>query len=63
MLNSLVQYNSLGRTLSANARLGFTFRPGSDVFLVLNEERGSDVAVWDPHSRGVRLKVTYLARL
>ncbi|MBP9107870.1 MAG: hypothetical protein KBF56_14000, partial [Gemmatimonadaceae bacterium] len=63
VLNSLVQYNSLGRTLSANARLGFTFRPGSDVFLVLNEERGSDVAVWDPHSRGVRLKVTYLARL
>ena len=63
VLNSLVQYNSLGRTLSANARLGYTFRPGSDVFLVLNEERGSDVAVWDPHSRGVRVKVTYLARL
>ena len=49
--------------MSANARLGYTFRPGSDIFFVLNEERGSETAVWDPRSRGVRLKVTYLARL
>lgn len=62
-LNSLVQYNSLDRRVSANARLGYTFRPGSDIFFVLNEERGSETAVWDPRSRGVRLKVTYLARL
>ena len=62
-LNSLAQYNSLDRRVSVNLRLSYIFRPGSDVFVVLNEERGSDVAVWDPRSRGVRLKVTYLARL
>ena len=62
-LNSLAQYNSLDRRVSTNMRLNYIFRPGSDIFLVLNEERGSDEAVWDPRSRGVRLKVTYLARL
>ena len=62
-LNSLAQYNSLDRRVSANVRFNYIFRPGSDIFLVLNEERGSDEAVWDPRSRGVRLKVTYLARL
>jgi hypothetical protein len=61
-LNSLAQYNSLDRRVSTNVRLNYIFRPGSDIFLVLNEERGSDLAVWDPRSRGVRLKVTYLAR-
>ncbi|MBV6521993.1 MAG: hypothetical protein MNPFHGCM_02137 [Gemmatimonadaceae bacterium] len=62
-LNSLLQYNNLDRQVSANVRLNYIFRPGSDIFLVLNEERGSESAVWDPRSRGVRLKVTYLARL
>jgi hypothetical protein len=62
-LNSLVQYNSLDRQVSLNVRFNYIFRPGSDIFVVLNEERGSDAAVWDPRSRGIRLKVTYLARL
>lgn len=62
-LNSLVQYNSLARTVSANVRLNVIHRPGSDIFLVLNEERGSDLSAWDPNNRAVRLKVTYLARL
>jgi len=62
-LNSLAQYNSLDRRASANLRLNYIFRPGSDLFLVLNEERGSDLATWDPRSRGLRLKLTYLARL
>jgi hypothetical protein len=31
--------------------------------VVLNEERGSDSSAWDFQSRGVRLKLTCLARL
>lgn len=62
-LHTLAQYNSLSRDVSVNARLNFIFRPGSDIFIVLNEERGSDVSAWDLRNRGLRLKVTYLARL
>jgi hypothetical protein len=62
-LNSLAQYNSLDRRVSANVRFNYIFRPGSDIFLVLNEERGSALDAWDPRSRGIRMKVTYLARL
>ena len=62
-LNSLIQYNSLAKSVSANVRLNIIHRPGSDIFVVLNEERGSDVSTWDPRNRAMRLKVTYLARL
>jgi hypothetical protein len=62
-LNTLAQYNSLSRDVSVNARLNFIYRPGSDLFLVLNEERGSDLSAWDLRDRGIRLKVAYLARL
>ncbi|MFN8570589.1 MAG: DUF5916 domain-containing protein [Gemmatimonadaceae bacterium] len=62
-LNSLLQYNSLTRDLSVNARLNFIYRPGSDIFVVLNEERGGDLSTWGVKSRGLRLKLTYLARL
>ena len=57
-----VQYNGLDRRLVANLRLSFIYRPGSDLFLVVNEERGSDASVWDFGRRGVALKLTYLAR-
>jgi len=57
--NALVQYNSLERRASANLRLHWMYRPGSDVFVVLNEERGSDISAWAFASRGLRLKVTY----
>ena len=57
-----MQYNSLDRAVSANVRLNIIHRPGSDIFVVLNEERGSDVSAWDPKNRAARLKVTYLAR-
>ncbi len=62
-LNALLQYNSLDKQVSANLRLNVIHRPGSDIFLVLNEERGSDISAWDPRNRAVRLKVTYLARI
>jgi hypothetical protein len=61
--NALLQYNSLDRRLSANVRLNWIHRPGSDLFLVINEERGSDAALWDLSARGIVVKITYLARI
>jgi len=58
----LAQYNSLDRSLSANLRFNVIHRPGSDLFLVFNELRGSDTSLWDFDSRAAILKLTYLAR-
>ncbi|MFQ5824172.1 MAG: carbohydrate binding family 9 domain-containing protein [bacterium] len=61
--NALLQYNSLDKTLSANVRLNFVHRPGSDLFIVFNEQRGSETSIWDLESRGLVVKLTYLKRL
>ena len=37
--SALVQYNSSTHTVSANARLRWEYRPGSELFVVYNEER------------------------
>ena len=39
--NVLLQYNALKLDLGANLRIGYTFRPGSDLFLVFNERRAT----------------------
>jgi len=61
--NALLQYNSLDKTLSTNLRLNFIHRPGSDLFVVFTERRGVEDELWDLSSRGIVLKLTYLARL
>ena len=61
--NALLQWNSLERAISANVRINYIYRPGSDVFLVINEERGFGADIWAPRNRGVRLKLTWLTRL
>ncbi|MGE3578298.1 MAG: DUF5916 domain-containing protein [Vicinamibacterales bacterium] len=38
-LSALVQYNSGTRTVSTNARLRWEYRPGSEFFVVYNEQR------------------------
>jgi hypothetical protein len=60
--NALVQYNSLDNTVAANLRLAYTFRPGSDLFIVLNEQRGDEARLWAPGDRGFALKLTWLSR-
>lgn len=60
--NALVQYNSLNRDLSANLRLNFIHRPGSDLFIVLTERRGVEDELWDLSNRGLVAKLTYLVR-
>lgn len=61
-VNTLLQYSSLDEQLSSNVRLQYIFRPGSDLFLVVNEERGDSERLSTLQARGVRLKVTYLKR-
>jgi hypothetical protein len=61
--NTLLQYNSLDNTFSANLRLNFIHRPGSDLFIVLTERRGVDDRLWDLANRGLVAKLTYLVRL
>ncbi len=60
--NTLLQYNNLDNSVSANVRINFIHSPGSDLFIVFNERRGNDNALWDFDDRGAVLKLTYLAR-
>jgi hypothetical protein len=46
--SALVQYNSSTHTVSANARMRWEWRPGSELFIVYNEERDSDAAIGAP---------------
>jgi hypothetical protein len=38
-VSALVQYNSSTRTLAANVRLRWEYHPGSELFVVFNEQR------------------------
>ena len=62
-LNALVQYKGLDQKVSANVRFQYIFRPGSDLYLVFNEQRGDATSLSTLQGRGMRLKVTYLRRL
>jgi hypothetical protein len=62
-VNALLQYNSLDNTVSANVRFNFIHRPGSDLFIVFNEQRGTKTNLWDTTDRGAVVKLTYLARI
>ena len=61
--NALIQYNKRDDELSANIRFNFIHTPGSDLFIVLNEQRGTSESLWDLNTRSTVVKVTYLARL
>jgi hypothetical protein len=60
--NLLVQYNSLDEEFSTNLRVNFIHRPGSDLFVVFIEERGSDGDLWGVTERAAVMKLTYLRR-
>jgi hypothetical protein len=61
----LVQYNSGSDAFSANMRLRWEYRPGSELFLVYTEARDTDVLDrWSAlESRGFTIKLTYLLRM
>ena len=60
--NTLLQYNNLDNSVSANVRLNFIHSPGSDLYIVFNERRGNDNSLWSFSDRGAVVKVTYLGR-
>ena len=60
--SALVQHNRLDRRLVTNLRLNFIHRPGSDLFVVFNEDRGEGVSLRRVGNRGLAVKLTYLAR-
>lgn len=58
--NALIQYNSQTRAFSANLRINWIHRPGSDLFIVFNERREVYGSSWNPESRAFIVKLTYL---
>jgi Domain of unknown function (DUF5916) len=56
------QYNSLDRKFVGNFRLRFIHRPGSDLYLVFNEERGEPGDPGALLARGAAVKLSYLMR-
>ncbi|MHC4236557.1 MAG: hypothetical protein ACYSUQ_15685, partial [Planctomycetota bacterium] len=58
--NALVQYNSQSGSFSANVRINWIHRPGSDLFIVFNERRDVVGSRWNPDSRAFIVKLTYL---
>ncbi len=58
--NALIQYNSQTGTFLTNLRVNFIHRPGSDLFVVFNDRRGVRGGRWDPESRALIVKLTYL---
>jgi hypothetical protein len=64
-LSTLVQYNSASDRFSANARLRWEYRPGSEIFLVYTEERDTFDFERFPEmvNRGLVIKATSLLRL
>ena len=63
VVNGLVQYNSLDNEISTNLRLNFIHRPGSDLFVVFTENRGSGLSATLLQQRAAVVKLTYLSRI
>jgi hypothetical protein len=62
--SALVQYRSDGRLASTNARLRWEYRPGSELFIVYNEEHeglGRNLGL--PSNRALIFKINRLLRL
>jgi hypothetical protein len=61
--SGLVQYNSSTSTFSANVRLRWEYRPGSDFFVVYSEGRDTTPGTTTPmQNRGLVVKMTRLFR-
>jgi hypothetical protein len=62
--SALVQYNSSTHTVSANARVRWEYRPGSELFVVYNEERDSEAPTGRPslQNRAFIVKVNRFVR-
>ena len=61
-VSALIQYNSSTRSVSTNARLRWEYRPGSEFFVVYNDDRTTGHGVPNLTSRSVIVKVNRLFR-
>ena len=58
---AFVQFSDAAELLSANLRFNWSYRPGADVFVVLNQTWDSpEIGVRDRRDRQAILKLTYL---
>jgi Domain of unknown function (DUF5916) len=57
-----LQYNSLTRRVVVNFRADFVHHLGSDLYVVFNEDRGTEEDPWALVDRGVAVKLNYLFR-
>ena len=61
--SALVQYNSGTRSVSANVRFRWEYRPGSELFVVYNEQRDTGAVRFpDLQARALIVKVNRLVR-
>ena len=62
-VSALVQYNSSGETVGANVRLRWEYLPGSELFVVYNEQRDTQVLSFPGlTNRALIIKVNRLFR-
>ena len=63
-VSALVQYNTGTSSTSANVRLRWEYRPGSELFVVFNEERDTHASGFpDLQNRALIVKINRLFRL
>jgi hypothetical protein len=63
-VSALVQYNSSANTVSTNARLRWEYQPGSELFVVYNEERYTlSRGLPSPSTRSFIVKINRLFRM
>jgi len=62
--SALVRYNASTHIVSTNARLRWEYRPGSEIFVVYNDERNSDGPTGVPglQNRAIIVKVNRFFR-
>jgi hypothetical protein len=62
-MSTLIQYNSTTRTVSTNARVRWEYQPGSELFVVYNEQRDTFASGFpEIANRSVILKINRLFR-
>jgi hypothetical protein len=61
-VSALVQFNTTLNTLSSNVRLRWEYRPGSELFVVWNEQHDSDTPGLPLQNRALIVKMNHLWR-
>ena len=60
---ALVQWNSVSKEFGVNLRVRYTYRPGSDIYVVFNERMSRPGDQWFRSERNIIIKWTYLLQV